>query len=50
MPIFECLAAGWVDDDVGLFFLMDKVDESGDIPRLLAALPAVVKIWTGSAS
>ena len=23
VPIFECLAAGWVDDDVGLFFLMN---------------------------
>ena len=23
VPIFECLAAGWVDDDVGFFFLMD---------------------------
>ena len=23
VPIFECLAAGWVDDDVGLFFLME---------------------------
>ena len=23
VPIFEFLAAGWFDDDVGLFFLMD---------------------------
>ena len=23
VPIFECLAAGWVDDDDGLFLLLD---------------------------
>ena len=23
VPIFECLAAGWVDENVGLFFLME---------------------------
>ena len=50
MPIFECLAAGWVDDDVDLFFLMDRVAEGGNIPRFFAALPAVVRIWTGSES
>ena len=47
MPIFECLAAGWVDDDVGL---LDKVEEGGDVPRLCAVLPAFVRIWTGSGS
>ena len=50
MPIFECLAAGWVDDDVGFFFLMDKVAEGGDISRLCAALPVVVRRWMGSRS
>ena len=38
VPIFEGLAAGWVDDDVGLFFLLDKVAEGGDITRSCAAL------------
>ena len=37
VPIFECLDAGWVDDDVGLFFLMDRVAEGGNITRLDAA-------------
>ena len=50
MPIFECLAAGWVDDEVGLLFLLDKVDEAGDIPWLCTALPVVVRRWTGSGS
>ena len=45
MPIFECLATGWVDDDVGLFFLADKVVEGGYITGLCAALPAVVRRW-----
>ena len=43
VPIFECLAAGWVNEDVGLFFLMDKVAEGGDIMWLCDALPAVVR-------
>ena len=50
VPIFECLTAGWVNDDVGLLFLMDKVAEGGDIMRLCAALPEVVRIWTGTRS
>ena len=50
VPIFQCLATGWVNDHVGFFFLMDKVAEGGDIPRLCAALPAVVRRWTGSGS
>ena len=50
VPILECLVVGWVEDDVGLFFLMYKVAEGGDIPRLCAALPAVVQRWTGSGS
>ena len=48
MPIFERLTAGWVDDDVGLFFFMNKVAEGGDIMRLGAAFPTVVRIWTGT--
>ena len=47
MPIFECLAAGWVDDNVGLSLLMDKVAEGSDITRLCSALPVVVRRWTG---
>ena len=47
---FECLAAGWFDDNVGLFFLMDKVAEGGDITRLCVALPAVVWRWTRTRS
>ena len=50
VPIFEGLTTGWVDDDVGLFFLMDKLAEGGDITRLCAALPAVVRRWTGTRS
>ena len=50
VPIFECLDAGWVDDNVGLLFLMDKVAEDGDITRLCAALPEVVRRWTGTRS
>ena len=46
MPIFECLTAGWVDENVGLFFLMDKVAEGGNITRLCVALSAVVRSWT----
>ena len=42
VPIFERLTAGWVDDDVGLFFLLKKVAEGGDITRLGAGLPTVV--------
>ena len=46
VPIFERLTAGWVDDDVGLFFFINKVAEGGDIMRLGAALPTVVRRWT----
>ena len=42
MPIFERLISGWVDDKVGLFFLLEKVAERGNITRLGAALPTVV--------
>ena len=50
VQIFECLDAGWVDEDVGLFFFMDKLAEGDDIPLLCAALSAVVRRWTGSGS
>ena len=50
VPIFECLAAGWVDGNVGLFLLMDKVVEGGNIPRLCATLSVVVRRWTGLGS
>ena len=42
VPTFERLTAGWVDDDIGLFFLLEKVAEGGNITRLGAALPKVV--------
>ena len=42
MPIFERLTSGWVDDDVGLFFSLEKVAERGDIMQLGAGLPTVV--------
>ena len=50
VPIFKCLAAGWVDDDVGLFFLMDYVAEGGYIQWLCSAFPAVVGSLTGLVS
>ena len=34
VTIFERLTAGWVDDDVGLFLLLEKVAECDDIMRL----------------
>ena len=34
VTIFERLTSGWVDDDVGLFLLLEKVAECGDIMRL----------------
>ena len=48
VPIFERLTAGWVDDDVGLFFLLDKVAERGNITRLGAVLTKVVWRLTGT--
>ena len=48
MPIFEGLTAGWVDDYVGLFLLIDEVDKGGNITRLGAALPTVVWRRTGT--
>ena len=48
VPIFERLTAGWVNDDVGLLFLLEKVSEGGNITRLGAGLSAVVGIRTGT--
>ena len=48
MPIFERLTAGWFDDDVGLFFLLEKVAELSDIMRFGAKLPTVVGRRTGT--
>ena len=48
MPIFERLTAGWVNDDVGLFFLLEQLAKSGDITRLGAGLPAVGGRRTGT--
>ena len=42
VPIFERLTAGWVDDNVGLFLLLEKVAERGDITWLGVALTTVV--------
>ena len=44
--LFKRLTDGWVDDDVGLFLLLEKVAESGNITRLGAAFPTVVGRWT----
>ena len=48
MPIFKGLTNGMVDDDVGFFFLVDKVAVGGDITRLGAASPTVVRRRTGT--
>ena len=48
VPIFERLTAGWVNDNVGLFFLLEKVAERGNITRLGAGLPTVVGRQTGT--
>ena len=48
VSIFERLIAGWFNDDVGLFFLLEHVAERGDIIRLGAGLPTVVGRWTGT--
>ena len=50
VPIFECLVDSWVDENIGLFFLIDMVDEGGNIMWLCAALPEVVRRWTGTRS
>ena len=42
VPIFEGLTTGWVDDNVVLFFLLEKVAEGGNITRLGDGLPTVV--------
>ena len=47
VPIFKRLTAGRVDDDIGLYFLLEKVADGGNITRLGAALPTVVGIQTG---
>ena len=41
-PIFEHLTAGWVDDNVGLFFLLNKLAEVVNITQFGAALPTVL--------
>ena len=46
VPIFERLTAGWVNANVGLLFLLEKVAERGDITRLGAGLPTVVGMRT----
>ena len=48
MPIFERLTAVWVNDDVGLFLLLEQVAERGDITRLGGGLPTVVRRQTGT--
>ena len=45
--IFKRLTAGWVNEEVGLLFLLEKVAEGGDITRLGAAFPTVVRRRTG---
>ena len=44
MPILELLTAGWVNDNVGLFFLSENLAERGDMMRLGAGL---VTVWGG---
>ena len=48
VPIFERLTAGWVNDDAGLFFLLEKVAERDDISQLGAGLSTVGWIRTGT--
>ena len=48
VPIFERLTDVWFDDDVGLFLLLEKVAERCDVTRLVAGLPTVVGIRTGT--
>ena len=48
VPIFERLTAVWFDDNVGLFFLLEKVAERGNITRLGSRLPTVVERRTGT--
>ena len=48
MLIFERLTAGWVNENVVLFLLLEKVAESGDITRLGDGLPTVVGRRTGT--
>ena len=47
MPIFERLTIGWVNEDVGLLFLLYQVVERGNITWLGAGLPTVVGRRTG---
>ena len=48
MLIFESLTAGWINDNVGLFFLLKQFAERGNIMRLGGGLPTVVGIRTGT--
>ena len=48
VPIFERLTDGWFNDDIGLFFLLEKVAECGNITRLGAGLTKVVWRRTGT--
>ena len=48
MPILEQLTAGYVNDNVGLFLLSEKLAESGDIMRLGAGLATVGGRRTGT--
>ena len=42
VTIFKRLTTGWVNDDVGLLFLLEKLAEGGDVTQLGAAMPTVV--------
>ena len=50
MPILEQLTAGWVNDNVGLFFLSEQLAERADITQLGAGLVTVGGRRTGTLS
>ena len=47
VPIFERLTTGWVNDNIGLFFLLEQFYESGNITLLGSGLPMVGGRRTG---
>ena len=48
MPILERLTDGWVNENVGLFLLLEQLAERGDITRLGAGLETVGGRRTGT--
>ena len=48
MTILERLTAGWVNDNVGFFFLLEKLAERGNKTRLGAGMETVGWRRTGT--